>query len=167
MGADLPDHNLDLFLEHARYLIDYELRRSNAFETRAAALLGVNTVLLSLTPTVFSRSDPSPLAVIGAVAAVLLIATSAVYGVAALRPTATAAPNLDGFEKLYEQHRATLTDQRFVTTDALVTKLVGDGDSSILDSLAADATRRGKRVTWSTYTMAGAVPFLSVARLVL
>ena len=149
-----PD--FDLFMDQARYLTDYQWRRSGWFETRATQLLAADAVVLALLagwvlPNVGRPKDGgAPIAGLVLVfigAPGLGFVTSAAGCVMAIASRMTAAPNMVGFQEAYDAYCDSVKrgqpSVRWQVEQQLVTVLLGSpGERRILAALSGDAGRR-------------------------
>lgn len=153
---DYLERGFGLYAAQARYLVDYQWRRSEGFTARATQVLAAAAVLLGLLTTVVKDARLSVLARSTGVACGVLLLLAAAATVQAIRPKRSTGPGGAAFRDAYLEYRA-LADQQvggttacMAPTPALVAEQIatmmigGPGASPIITDLAADASTRGK-----------------------
>ncbi len=163
-----------MITENARYLIDYQWRRSSSFEGRATQLLATSAVVLTLAAGLLTqrvgRFELAVFLLLGAGAFSLLVA--AVCSVMCLAPRDAQGPNVEQFrETLYFGYRGGSSPPDLLD-EQIASMYIGGpdlpaGHQPLLASLAADADRRGRWLSRCVWWFVASLGPLSAAVVVI
>jgi hypothetical protein len=157
--ADDPD-GFGALAENARYLIDYQWRRSASIEARGTQLLAAAAVVLALLASLLvqhvARFLLASSILLGGTA--LLLIASAACAVACIAPRAALGPDSTAFREIVYFGYRSAPKKRHLLEAQLVSMLVGDpGAPPLIGSLALDADKRARWLARSAWCFVAAL----------
>ena len=160
--------NFAEFLAQARFMISYQTARSEAFTSRASNLLAVCGVMLTLLTGLLVGKSLNPGATWTVSAGIVLLVICGSLCVVVTFPRHSMAPSVQGFRDAYIELRVNPNDELYLTREQLTSMLVGaSGQPPVLESLANDATTRGKYFAAASITFVASLIPLVIAYLFL